>query len=322
MITRNIFRGILFIVFVLPILREDVSARIGLRSRFTEAIIENLETGRSYNIRELGRTPYTVINAGDAELEIETIVEVPGEGAIMQGYEPVPDTAWIKVVPDKFRIGPQEEMPADVIITIPPDEHFANRHYQAMIWSKSAGVGMFGVGVRSRLRFSTGKAPETFQKEKEKRGLITVNLDITPPTIYVSDVVPGEKYDIKKHSKESLKITNRTDSALKIKLKCVQPPASGLTAGYEPAQDTGWLKLKPESFTIRANTIREIKMILKIPDEEKHRNKKYVFLIKGEVHAKEQLPVELYSRVYVATKGQDGKTAGRGNKTERNETIK
>jgi hypothetical protein len=301
-----------------------VHAGIGLRVRFTEAIIEGLNVGYTYNIRELGRLPYTVINDSDKEVEVETVVEVPNEKQLMENYEPIPSVDWIKVVPSRVKLLPGEEKSADVIIAIPPDERYANRHFQAMLWSYTVSiggeVGMFNVGVRSRIRFSTGKAPERLRKEKVRRGLYTytLNLDLTPASLYLFDIEPGRKYRLSELTEEKLKLTNRGDVKFKVKFLCVVPStttaAVSLPAGYECIPDVSsdgvcrWIKISPQEFVIKPNTIKEINLTVEIPKEEKYYNKKYMCLIKGEVYtlAKPkniniEVPVEIISRVYIST---------------------
>jgi hypothetical protein len=265
-----------------------------------------------------------VINDSDKEVEVETVVEVPNEKQLMENYEPIPSVDWIKVVPSRVKLLPGEEKSADVIIAIPPDERYANRHFQAMLWSYTVSiggvVGMFNVGVRSRIRFSTGKAPESLRKEKVRRGLYTytLNLDLTPASLYLFDIEPGRKYRLSELTEEKLKLTNRGDVKFKVKFLCVVPStataAASLPAGYECIPDVSsdgvcrWIKISPQEFVIKPNTIKEINLTVEVPKEEKYYNKKYICLIKGEVYtlAKPknvniEVPVEIISRVYIST---------------------
>lgn len=351
---------LVFIFFYLGLLL-DVHARVGLRVRFTEAVIEGLKVGYTYNIREMGRIPYTVINAGDMEVEVETVVEVPGEKQLMENYEPIPAVDWIKVVPARVKLLPGEEKDADVIISIPPDEQYANRHFQAMLWSYTVSIGgeaaMFNVGVRSRVRFSTTmcseEAPEENLKKKHRRSsnissssssgsmsrARTLNVDFTPESLHLFDIEPGRKYYLKELTEEKLKLTNREDVKFKVELLCTVPlPQFAATAGgssssgmlhvpsgYEYVPDVNndgicpWVRIHPREFVIKPNTVKEVKLTIEVPKEEKYYNKKYICLIKCKIYnllrkrgveraaaigigsATEEKPVEIISRIYIST---------------------
>lgn len=297
------FSGIFLGTLLIFLFSLSLRAAIGLRSRFSEAILENLEVGRVYNLRELRNLPYQVINAGDIELEVLNEIEIPPKESLTEGYEPIPDPTWIKVIPEKFGLKPGEIGSSDIVILIPDEPQYVGRHYQAAIWSHTVGSGLLGVGVRSRLRLSTGKGPETLAAEKRKRGLVAIDLDLTPSSVYLEGIEIGEHYDVKKMKGVSLKITNRTNSKVQFKLESVPyKPEFGLPPGYERAPESSWLELKPQVLEIKSNRIKESKMFIRIPLDEKHRGKKYAFLAKGEIIAKEILPVEFYTKVYVTVK--------------------
>jgi len=293
----------LFILITLFQANTILCARIGIRARFAEAPIENLEIGKTYTLSELGRALYTVINAGDTELNIETIVEVPSTDSLVEGYEPIPDVSWVKVVPDKFKLSPQEEMKAEVVISIPNDKKFAGKKYQAMLWSRSVGTGIFSVGVKSRLKFTTVLPQENVIKdEKNVKKVTKADIDFTPASIYISDIKPGEKYKLQHISEETLKIVNRSKRKLKVKLQCVpSQQETGLAKGYIPA-DVHWFKLLPKEFYIKPNSIKEINGWIKIPSKEEFYNKSYVAIIKAEVWFNTELVAEYYSRIYFTTK--------------------
>ena len=55
----------------------EARAVIGLSTQFVNVVMENLEPGRSYNLRELRGIPYTVKNRGDGAVDVIVEVTVP-----------------------------------------------------------------------------------------------------------------------------------------------------------------------------------------------------------------------------------------------------
>jgi len=294
--------GVLLLILLLC--STPASAELGLRTRFSDAILENLELGRSYNLRELRRLPYTIINCSTVGIDVLTEMEIPAKEACIEGYEPIPDPNWVQIIPNRTKIGVNENVSSDIVVTVPNDTVYVGRHFQVAIWSHTLRTGMLGVGVRSRLRFSTGQGPETLKKEKQIRGLLTLDIDMTPSSVYVLNVPAGKKVDLRKEKNVGLKLTNRTDAKVVVKVEPVpyNVQMGGLPPGYEPAPDLAWLELKPQKVKVNSNQIVDIKIFINIPDRTEYKGKKFVFLVKGEVSAKDVLPIELYTKVFVTLK--------------------
>jgi hypothetical protein len=275
-----------------------VFAGIGLMTRFADVVLENLKPG-SYNLRVLKNLPYVVTNPGD--LRIDVVVEILAPNSLMDGYEPIPDPNWIQILPNRFTLDPAQNHFSDIVLNIPDDPAYVGRHFQATIWAHTAGVGMVAAGMNSRLRFSIGTmGPDALQREKKKKAMLTLDFDLKPETLNVIDATVGGEFNLKTERRQSLKLTNRADDPLKVKLTSIKWDDSFTRpAGYEAAPDPAWLKLKPEVQTIKPLTIGEFVPTLKIPKDPALKGKKFVFLVKAEVVAEKVTPVEVYSRVLV-----------------------
>src|SRR2546423_1183542 len=81
-------------------------AEVGIGARFGDLVRENVEPGRTYNLREVAHVPLGIENRGDAETEISVDFERPSEAGLSKGYEPVPDPGWFKSIPTRVRVGP------------------------------------------------------------------------------------------------------------------------------------------------------------------------------------------------------------------------
>ena len=275
-------------------------ARVGILGRFADdVILENLELGRSYNLRELGNLPYKITNGGDEVVDVVIEVQIPPENALKPDYEAIPDPSWIKIIPDKFRLGPNENGTSEVIVTVPNDLVYNKRNFQVHLRAHTVGTGFMQAGVGHRIRFSTGVGPETLKAEKKRKAMFALDLDLLPINVYLSKVEQGKLYDAKKTMNISLKMVNKADNPIRIKMKSVQCPSNDLQAGYEPTPDPTWLTFKPAEFKIKGNTVKMIKLFVKVPKEELYYGKKYAFLVEAEIVGTD-VPLELHSKVYVS----------------------
>src|SRR3989339_1621939 len=115
---RKYIHTCLFLVWCLLLVRQSYA---GVTAIFGDFILENLPIGESLNLRALKSVPFIIVNKGDVPVDGTIEVMVPTQKKLKEGYEPIPDPEWIKVVPNKMRLGPGERGVSDVIINIPND---------------------------------------------------------------------------------------------------------------------------------------------------------------------------------------------------------
>src|SRR5258708_768215 len=286
---------------------------IGLALRFVDITLENVDPGSSFNLRVARNLPLVVINQ-DEERDAEIVVEVvpPQAKEMKDGYEPIPDPSWVRVVPNRFKLGPKASASADVLVDIPTDRRHVGHHYEVIIWVHTDqrnrvlmknGV-IYQVGLRSRLRISIGTpGPAALQREKllKKLAEINVNFSVNPDNIYVQNVGIGKTVDLKPEKKTSLKVVNQADDAVKLKLTSISADENiSPQSGYEYAPDPKWLVILPETVAVAGNTIKEVKMQLTVPNKPEYRSKKYAFLIRTTL-SDESLPLAYNNMVYVTT---------------------
>ncbi|OGS56027.1 MAG: hypothetical protein A3J79_11315 [Elusimicrobia bacterium RIFOXYB2_FULL_62_6] len=260
-------------------LASAAQAKVGVGSKFADAVLENLAPGLSYNIRELRGIPYTINNVGDADQDVGVEVVRPAAGELQPGYEPIPDPNWIKLTPNQLRIPRGGTAFSDIIITIPDDPKLQGRHFQAAIWAHTVNTGLLGAGVKSRIRLSIGPGPDSLAAEKKRKAMVSLNFDVWPQALYVNEAEAGQRYDVKKLEKKSVKITNRGDQRLEVLVKAVPwTNINALPEGYE-AGDPAWLKFKPEMLKIKPDRVKDVKVILDIPAEQKGKKLAFLFYL-------------------------------------------
>src|SRR5437764_874245 len=60
---------------------------IGIASRFSDVILENLSIGSSYNLTQIKNLPLTIINNSTVEMPMQVEVEAPSKQELQEGYE-------------------------------------------------------------------------------------------------------------------------------------------------------------------------------------------------------------------------------------------
>lgn len=283
---------------------------LGIRTKFGLVVVENLQPGRTYNLKELVGLPLRVVNASDKQLTIEMDLKKPDpekeKGMVAKKFEPIPDLSWIKLSRDFFVTDPGHAAVAEVLITIPDDDKYLGKRYQVNIWSRTTGKRFLNVGLMSRLRITIAKrrmTKEEMRAEANREEIIkNIDFQLLPHTIFIDGVDLGKKIDIEKKYKQSLKIVNPNSKEFSYKLRIVTAweASIGVISGYKETPDRNFLSFSEKEFSVPAISIKEIKMFLQIPDEEKHKGKRYQFVICVEV-LNQPIIYEIYSRLFIST---------------------
>lgn len=279
-------------------------SEVGISTRFVDVIIEYMQVGKAYNLRELKAVPYSVKNRSSAAMSINVEVSIPKKEELVKEYEPVPDPAWVTIVPNRFRVEPGQTGYAQVILQVPDDPKYIGRHFQAKVSANTAdNPYMIAAGVESRLRFSTGPGPDTLRQQKQKQAMMTLDFDVTPQTLYADGLEIGKTTDFKKEKRRPIKVTNRSDTTLKLNFVSTSWDKSFPLGDYEPAPDPDWLKFDPVELESQGDSISSAYPIITIPNDEKYYGKKYAFLIRTEL--KMGVELEYFNRIYIKVKAKD-----------------
>lgn len=310
---RNIRRmvKVLIIWSVLVIFSVSFSeAAVGLSTKFGFVIVENLQPGRTYNIRKLIGLPLRVVNTGDKKVELKIELNKPPTdqpGMVKKGFEPIPDLSWVKLSRDYFVVDPGKSAVSDVIITIPDDDKYLGKRYQVDIWSHTVGKSFMAAGLGSTLRFTIAYRRMSKKEEKalENYDEIAKEIDfqMLPHSMEIDSVPLGKEIDLSKRYNTTLKIINPNNQKFTYKLSCVKAwhTAMGVISGYEDAPDPRFLSFNPEVVEVSSLSIKEVKMTIMIPKDKKYSRKKYQFIISAEV-LNQPIIYQIYSRLFVHTK--------------------
>ncbi|MDH5661398.1 MAG: hypothetical protein OEY92_00220 [Elusimicrobiota bacterium] len=279
----------------------------GIAVKFASIVLEDLEPGGVYNLRAMRGLSYTVMSKYERTRDIEIAVEKPNIGECEKGYEPLPDTTWVRIIPNNFRLGYHENAHCAIIISIPEKEEYRGRHFQVSIIARAKtdpftkGVALVAQ-VKYKLRFSVGtEAPKTLEMARKREKFMMLNFRLEPDSLYLHNIEPGKQIILGKKEIPALKVINLGPEKLKLEFNSVPcNKGFGISEGYQPAPDPRFLNCTKETVSVKPDHIVNIPVVLEIPDEPEYRGKKYAFIIKAELKDVE-VPLEIYSRIYVET---------------------
>lgn len=281
-----------------------------IATKFSDVILSNMSVGMVYSLKKEKGIPYTVENLSDEKKELEVTIEKPSPSQLKENYEPIPDVSWITVVPSKFSLEPSEKIDCDIIISIPPEEKYLNRHFQAMIVVNAAGKPsgsgiVIDYSIANRIRFSTGPRPEKILEEYRQKVLSALDLEMAPMSLFIKKQLSlGKKISLGKDDFPTIQVVNRSKNNYQIEFSIANNPKDyGTLAEYEPIPKEFQIKIAKNKKLLKPKSIQDLIIELEIPNKEEFYNKKYVFIVIGKVKGFD-IPIEIFSRIYFSTENK------------------
>jgi hypothetical protein len=278
----------------------------GLSTQLGEVVIENLQIGQTYNLKQLANLSLIVTNTSDYGVDLRMDVLVPDSGELKNGAEPIPDTSWVDLSQSLFKLGSEEKAISEIMLSIPDDDRHLGRRYQVTIWSHtlggSGGGMLLAYGLKSRLIFTVDTV-RAAAGQVITSSEASVSFTLKPEEIFLENVEPGEVYDVDKQKGLALKITNPGERERTFKLQSlkVSNSVATLTREYQDAPDASYLEFSEDSFTLPPRGTKTVKMYLKFPLQGEYSGKKYMFVIHA-LAVDEKVTTGVYSRLYASIK--------------------
>lgn len=256
-------------------------AVIGIGARFGDVILEGIQPGNTYDLKELAHLPFGIENRGDVDMDVAVEFERPKKQSLAENYEAIPDLSWIKANPEKMRIPPKGIGYFDLLLTVPDDPKLIGRHFQVEVDAVGTGMGLYGVATENRIRFSVGPGPESLQAEKKKKAMRQLDFDVTPHTLYLTDVPVGKAWDSRNEGHKTIRVANYARDPLDVQLSLAPWDASvSMPEGYGPIPDLSWIKLKSSTVSVAADAIGQGSFVLNVPDAPENRGRRWAVLVK------------------------------------------
>ena|GEM_PF-909981 len=292
-----------FMIIALITMTVPVFASLGLAVRFPDIVLEQVNPGLILNFRQDKNIPYVLINQSDAAVDVAVEAEPATKGNVKEGYEPALRADWVKVVPTRIHLEKGDAATADVILSVPNDPALVGRHFQMNLHAHTVGGGFLAVGVMNYIRFSVGTmGPQALKKEAALKILSNLDLDLTPQSVKAEGVPLGRAVALKDFKAGPLKITNRGEETLRLRLESVTVENTLKHPDYD-AGDPKWLTVKPVVLKVKSNRIEEAALMVKIPDVPENRGRKFMFVVRAELD-KMDISLAVTSRIYVETAGE------------------
>ena len=135
-----------------------------------------------------------------------------------------------------------------------------------------------------------------------------IGLSVAPGWLVIRNVPVGQLYDMENRAKTRFKVHNGSDQPRRYSLKADKPEKVGVKVlkGYTGIPDPAWFWFEKNEVLVPARGVEEIKMFLRIPDEEKYCNQKWAVGIdvEGQPEAGEGLVLAVSPVFYIETEAR------------------
>jgi hypothetical protein len=278
----------------------------GLSTQLGEVVIENLQVGQTYNLKQLANLRLIVANNCDDSVALQMDILLPDNSQLRWGAQPLPDTSWVRLSQNTFVLAPNDKAASDITLSIPDDDRFLGKKYQVAIWSHTVNYGdkgmILGYGLESRVIFTTDTA-RAAKGDIVRSSDANVDLALEPEAVFLDNLEPGTTYDLEPGKAQILNLTNRSDKSQTFRLRSlkVNNSATTLTEGYEDAPDASYLRFSETEFALPPYGTKEVKVFLDFPQRAEYCGRRFMFVVHA-YSAGEKVNAGVYSRVYASIK--------------------
>ncbi len=140
---------------------------------------------------------------------------------------------------------------------------------------------------------------------QEKR---EISLSVEPGGLLIQKVPIGQLYDMDYWIKMRFKVYNGSDNPRRYSIKVDKPHKIGakILKGYSSIPEPAWFWFEKNEVLVPANSIEEVKMFLRIPDEEKYCNQKWAvgIEVEGKPEAEERVVLAVSPVFHIETEAR------------------
>ncbi len=290
---------ILFVFIILHLFIYNIYAE-GLKTEFSELLLENLQIGTTYSFKNDFNYPLIIEYTGSDKSELYIKPSSPKRGK--PEFKLIPSLNWVKIKPDFFIVKPDQKIKTDIIISIPDDPELIGNKYAFGIRSFTKPVkGQFmgvGVAVNSTVMFTIISKTKKYLKKNIKKP--SMDFQLNPLHKYIKNISVGKN---NKENKGIIEIINNDKSphTYIITTLKVRDTSAKLKPGYKNFPDLSFIKFKKNKIRIKSNRFKKIYYSINFPDKKKYKNQKYMFIISVEDANSRIMSSSRYARVYVHT---------------------
>jgi hypothetical protein len=293
-------------LFVLTLIVAATVQAGGLSTGLGEVVVENLQVGQTYSLKQLANLSLSVTNNCDDSVALKMDILSPDSSELKKGSNPIPEISWLKLSQDTFVLGPNEVALSDITLSIPDENRYLGKKYQVAIWSHTVGLAgraiSLGLGLKSRIIFTIAPARAPVNQIVRSSDA-SVELVLNPERMFLDDVEPATIYDLETRKGSVLTVSNHSEhkQLLRLRSLTVSNSETTLTEGYEDTPDASCLRFSEDEFVLPPYGTKEVRVYLDLSQRTEYCGKRFMFIIHAYVVG-EKVSAGVYSRVYASIK--------------------
>jgi hypothetical protein len=268
---------------------------------YSRILVENLQIGEKYSMIQLVNLPLKVINDSDEAIVLAVDVIKPQAKFTREGFEAIPDTAWVSVANSIAAVAEYGTFLSDVMISIPNKKEYLGKKYQVDLRARILPSGSFAavsLAINGHLSFTVAPV-KLAQPLPGKAGNLAYAM--SPERVELKNIPVGKSVEVVTDAGIAVKLQNNSDQKSVFIPFSLDPvkAAVRIEADAEPVPDPNFLTFEKEEITLNPQEAKPLRMYVKFPDKPEYRGKRFQFAIS--VRSGENSDVTRYMRVLVST---------------------
>jgi len=127
-----------------------------------------------------------------------------------------------------------------------------------------------------------------FWEDGDAGGISTNFAEVIVPNLSV-----GKEYAIGQRIGQKLRVKNRGDSSIGLRMEVMVPAETELKEGYEPIPDISWIELERDYFSVEPSNFAETDVIVTVPSDKRYLGKKFQAHVWSHTAGTGKLPIAL-----------------------------
>lgn len=169
-------------------------------------LVQGIPPGMELDLAELApSTAIIVYNRSGQQFKFSIVAKSPQDAQAIRwerGYEPIPDSSWIRMNTDVLDIPPKSEGKAGIVLNLPEGDEWCNRKFigSFILSPKTDAIEGLAMSIAGRILFETEVKP----------GIMSgAPIGLQPPVIEMAALRPGSK------GVASVTVRNNTTASVK-----------------------------------------------------------------------------------------------------------
>jgi len=242
------------------------SHALSLRSSAAESFLGDVALGTAVAFSKATGARLRVENSGRDPTRVEFKVVVPPLDGCKDGYDPWPYPDKARLEWKKAELGPDGAAEAELVVTVPKDPALIGGQYELDVVATGYDRAGASLSLRNRVLLSVGARPAA--------GSVPPGGRAERPGFTLSPPRAGG-------GATTLKIVNAGDEDVTASLTAARSwdDDARIPAGYEPAPNPRWLRVRPDVVEVRAGAIGSARIEAVVPRQARYAGRRFAFVV-------------------------------------------